>query len=80
MNQQRHIIKKQIIELNLSSQQGAFELQNEVSRLYRYKVLPLIDNLFNQFSDLDTIHRINTLEIDLGNIDINNLEQELIDK
>ncbi|WP_143727900.1 contractile injection system tape measure protein [Moorena bouillonii] len=80
MKQQRHIIKKQIIELNLSSQQGAFELQNEVSRLYRYKVLPLIDNLFNQFSDLDTIHRINTLEIDLGNIDINNLEQELIDK
>ncbi|NEO70768.1 contractile injection system tape measure protein [Moorena sp. SIO3H5] len=80
MNQQRHIIKKQIIELNLSSQQGAFELQNEVSRLYRHKVLPLIDNLFNQFSDLDTIHRINTLEIDLGNIDINNLEQELIDK
>ncbi|NEQ10531.1 MAG: hypothetical protein F6K37_32815, partial [Moorea sp. SIO4E2] len=80
MNQQRHIIKKQIIELNLSSQQGAFELQNEVSRIYRHKVLPLIDNLLSQFSDLDTIHRINTLEIDLGNIDINNLEQELIDK
>ncbi|MDJ0903071.1 MAG: contractile injection system tape measure protein [Xenococcus sp. MO_188.B8] len=80
MNQQRHIIKKQIIELNLSSQQGAFELQNEVSRIYRYKVVPLIDNLFSQFSNLDTIHRINTLEINLGNIDINNLEQELIDK
>ncbi|NEP68292.1 contractile injection system tape measure protein, partial [Moorena sp. SIO3A5] len=80
MKQQRHIIKKQIIELNLSSQQGAFELQNEVSRIYRHKVLPLIDNLLSQFSDLDTIHRINTLEIDLGNIDINNLEQELIDK
>ncbi|NEQ81581.1 MAG: hypothetical protein F6K26_15385 [Moorea sp. SIO2I5] len=80
MNQQRHIIKKQIIELNLSSQQGAFELQNEVSIIYRHKVLPLIDNLFNQLSDSDTIYRINTLEIDLGNIDINNLEQELIDK
>ncbi|NES45595.1 MAG: hypothetical protein F6K20_30990, partial [Moorea sp. SIO2C4] len=80
VKQQRHIIKKQIIELNLSSQQGAFELQNEVSRIYRHKVLPLIDNLLSQFSDLDTIHRINTLEIDLGNIDINNLEQELIDK
>ncbi|NEO96598.1 MAG: hypothetical protein F6K56_43415, partial [Moorea sp. SIO3G5] len=80
MNQQRHIIKKQIIELNLSSQQSAFELQNQVSIIYRHKVLPLIDNLFNQFSDSDTIHRINTLEINLGNIDINNLEQELIDK
>ena len=80
MNQQRHIIKKQIIELNLSSQEGAFELQNEVSRIYRLKVIPLIDNLLSQFSDADKIHRINTLEINLGNIDINNLEQELIDK
>ena len=78
--QQRHIIKKLIIELNLSSQEGAFELQNEVSRIYRHKVLPLIDDLLSQFSDSDTIHRVNSLEINLGNIDINNLEQELIEK
>ena len=80
MKQQRHIIKKQIIELNVNSQQGAFELQNEVSRIYRRKILPLIDNLLSQFSDSDTIYRINTLEINLENIDINNLEQELIGK
>lgn len=72
VNQQRHIIKKQIIELNLSSGQDAFKLQNEISKIYRSKVLPLLDDLFNQFSDLETIHRINTLEINLGNIDINN--------
>lgn len=80
MNQQRHIIKKQVIELNLSSQEGAFELQREVSRIYRHKILPLIDHVLSQFISSDTIYRINTLEIDLGNIDINNLEQELIDK
>ncbi|MEH1997076.1 contractile injection system tape measure protein [Nostoc sp.] len=80
MNQQRHIIKKQILELNLSSQAGAFELQNEVSRIYGYKILPLIDHVLSQFSSSDIIYRINTLELDLGNIDINNLEQELIDK
>ncbi len=80
MDEQRHIIKKQIIELNLSSQQGAFELQNEVSRIYRSKVIPLIDDLLTKFSNSDIIHKINTLEINLGNIDINNLEQELIDK
>ncbi|MDY7003264.1 MAG: contractile injection system tape measure protein [Cyanobacteriota bacterium] len=78
--QQRHIIKKQIIELNLSSQQGAFELQNEVSQIYRHKVLPLIDDLLSQFSDSDTIHRVNSLEINLGNIDINCLEEEFIEK
>lgn len=80
MDKQRHIIKRQIIEFNLSSQQGAFELQNEVSRIYRRKLIPLIDDLLSQFFDSNTIYRINTLEINLGNIDINNLEQELIDK
>ncbi|NEQ75360.1 MAG: hypothetical protein F6K23_21285 [Okeania sp. SIO2C9] len=80
MNQQRHIIKKQVIELNLSSQRDAFALQNEVSRIYRQKVVPLIDNLLSQSISPDTIHRINTLEINLGNIDINNLEQDLIEK
>ena len=80
MKQQRHIIKKQIIELNLSSQQGVFELQNEVSRIYRHKVLPLIDDLLSQFSNSDTIHRVNSLEVNLGNIDVNNLEEELIEK
>ncbi|MEH1945278.1 MAG: contractile injection system tape measure protein [Nostoc sp.] len=80
MSQQRHIIKKQVIELNLSSQEGAFELQNEVSRIYCHKIIPLIDRVLSQFSTSDIIYRINTLEIDLGNIDINNLEQELIEK
>ncbi|WP_445633111.1 hypothetical protein NSTC745_04731 [Nostoc sp. DSM 114161] len=80
MNQQRHSIKKQIIEINFSSQAGAFELQNEVSRIYRHKLIPIIDNLLSQFSSSEIIYKINTLEINLGNIDINNIEQELIDK
>lgn len=80
MNQQRHLIKKQVIELNLSSQKGAFELQNELSRIYRYKVIDLIDNVLSEFSSSDIIYRINTLELNLGNIDINNLEEEFINK
>ena len=80
MNKQQHIIKKQIIELNLTSQQGAFEVQNEVSRIYRSQVIFIIDNWLSNFSDSDTIYRVNTLEINLGNIDINDLEQQFIDK
>ena len=80
MIEQGHIIKKQIIELQLSSQQGAFEVQSEVSRIYRSKVIPLIEALCNQLSDEQTIVRIDSLEIDLGNININNLEQELVEK
>ncbi|MDZ8183673.1 MAG: contractile injection system tape measure protein [Nostoc sp. ChiSLP02] len=80
MNQQRHLIKKQVIELNLSSQEGAFELQNELSRIYRYKIIGLIDRVLSEFSSAEIIYRINTLELNLGNIDINNLEDEFINK
>ncbi|MDJ0715453.1 MAG: contractile injection system tape measure protein [Prochloraceae cyanobacterium] len=80
MNQQRHIIKKQVLELLLSSSEGAFELQNEISRIYRSKIVPLIDTCLSQLSASDEIYRIDRLEINLGNIDINNLEEEFIAK
>ncbi|PHK24930.1 hypothetical protein VF12_37205, partial [Nostoc linckia z15] len=64
MSQQQHSIKKQIIEINLSSQTDAFELQNEISRIYHHKFIPLIDNLLSQFSSSEIIYQINQLEID----------------
>jgi len=80
MSNQEHIIKKQIIELQLSSQQGAFELQNEVSRIYHRKVVPLLEALCDQLSDNQTIVRIDSLDINLGEVDINHLEQEIVAK
>ena len=80
MPQQRHIIKQQILELRVESEVQTVELQNQLSALYRSKVVPLIDAYFNQFSDPNTILRINTLDLDLGEIDIQNLEQEFVEK
>ncbi|NER96083.1 MAG: hypothetical protein F6J86_19935, partial [Symploca sp. SIO1B1] len=80
MNQQRHVIKQLILELQLGSQEGAFELQNEVSELYRTKIVPLMDELLSQFSNPDIVHRIETLELDLGTIEIENLERSLTEK
>lgn len=80
MSKQRHVIKKQILEIQLSSQQEAFEIQNKISQIYRSKVVPLMDDLFSEFSNPDLIHRIDVLEIDIEDIDINNLEKEFINK
>jgi hypothetical protein len=77
---QRHQIKTQIIELQLSGQQDALELQKAVTQLYYSKVVPLIEELCDQLSDPQIIHRIETLDINLGTIDINNFEQEYIAK
>ncbi|MDJ0703459.1 MAG: contractile injection system tape measure protein, partial [Leptolyngbyaceae cyanobacterium MO_188.B28] len=80
MSQQRHIIKQQILELRVDSQIQAIELQNRLSALYRSKVVPLIDACCNQFSNPDAILRIDRLDIDLGEIDIQNLEHEFVEK
>ncbi len=77
---QRHIIKRQILDLQAPSQKGSFELQNRISALYRNKIIPLIDTLFNQLSNPDEIHRIDSLEIDLGIVDINDLEAQFVAK
>lgn len=79
-SKQRHVIKKQILELELSSKNGAFELQNQIGKIYHDKIVPLIDAYCSQLSSPDVIDRINRLELDLGKININNLEQDLIQK
>lgn len=80
MTQQRHKIKQQILELNISSDLKSFELQNRISALYRSQIIPLIEAYCNQLSNTDCIHRIDSLEIDLGTIEIDNLEIDFVQK
>lgn len=80
MTQQRHVIKQQILELHISSGTNAFEMQNQISALYHSQIIPLIEAICNQFSDPDTIHRIDRIEIDLGEIDAELLETDFVQK
>lgn len=80
MTQQRHVIKQQILELNVSSDANAFELQNQISALYRNQVVPIIEAICNQLSDPNTIHRIDRLELDLGEIEAASLETDFAQK
>ena len=80
MNPQRHVIKKQILDLQLSSQQNAFALQTQISHIYRTKLVPLIDHYCNQLCDSETLYRIDKLTLDLGTVHLDTLETDLIDK
>ncbi len=73
---QDHIIKKQILELELSSQVGSFHLQSEVSRIYRDRVIPVMEACFSRLSDPDTTDRIDRLELDIGRIHVESMEEE----
>jgi hypothetical protein len=64
----KHLIKKQVINLQLPKQLDAFSVQQSVSMHYYKQVLPLIDQVFDELSvDGETVS-IDHLEIDLGSI------------
>ena len=79
-SQKKHIVNKQILELQLNSPEGSFDLQNQVSRIYQDRVIHIVDSLLSEYSSPDIVHRIDILEINLGSLDINNLESEFISK
>lgn len=78
MSQQRHVIKKQYLDLYIGSNIKAFELQNRVSVLYRSKIIPLLEVYCDRLSEPDSILRIDTLDIDLGEIDLQTLETDFV--
>lgn len=78
MSEQRHIIKRQIIELQVQEQAKVKPLQTEAGRIYRQRVVPLIDKYCTELSEPDHIHRIESLAVDLGTIDPQHLEAELV--
>ncbi len=80
MTSQRHIIKRQILDLQISSDLKAFELQNEISALYRSKIVFLIESYCDRLSESDQIYRIDNLELDIGTIAIENLQSDFVEK
>ena len=43
MSEQKHVIKRQVIELELTNLADARRIQTEVSRDYREQIVPLLD-------------------------------------
>ncbi|MCP4667818.1 MAG: hypothetical protein GY849_15815 [Deltaproteobacteria bacterium] len=77
---QRHIIKTQIIELQIPSQKDSFDLQNKISRICNGRLIPTLDRICSELSQPDEIHRIDRLELDLGRISHGFPEQAFIQK
>ena len=78
MSTQRHSIKRQVFELTVGRTTDAQRLQAEVSRIYRQRILPLIDQYCSACSAPDRLHRIAVLELDLGQVELQHLEETLV--
>lgn len=78
MSEQKHIIKRQRIELTVSNAAIASEIQDEISRVYRQRVVPLIDQYCTELGAPDRLYRIDSLEVDLGTLDAQDLEEQFV--
>lgn len=70
----QHLIKKQTIDLILPEKLDAFRMQQLASRHYWQDVLPVLEKVFEEFSNEEELIRIEQVEIDLGVIS----EKEMI--
>ncbi len=74
-NEQRHIIKRQILEVEVGSAGiNGQAVQQRLSEVYRDRVIPALEKTLNRLSDRDRRISIDRLEIDLGELSLDDLD------
>ena len=80
MATQKHLLKRQLIELTMDDAAAAPGISDQISAAYRQAVLPLLEQACNQLAAPERVYRIDTLVLDLGELALPNLAQQFIDK
>jgi hypothetical protein len=80
MGTQRHVIKRQTVEITLAKKENAWQLQQALSRIFQQQLPPLLDRCLSEAGSPDCLHRIDRLELDLGELDSNRLEADILEK
>lgn len=76
----QHIIKKQVIELVIDKRLDAFDIQHQVSDWYWNRFLSQLDNELTKLSATNEVLYIDRLEIDLGVLNITQLQETQLQK
>ncbi len=76
-NAQRHRIRRQVLEIQAPDEESARRVQPELSRIQRQQLESIIEECCSELSAPDRIHRIDSLELDLGVVDVRQLERDL---
>ena len=80
MSEQRHVIKRQVIELTVQRPEDAQAYQDVLSRIYRQRILPWMEYHLNKISDPERLDRIDTLELDIGALNPELLEEDFVSR
>lgn len=72
-----HIINKQVFEFECLQSEHAFQIQQKADHVMQDKISKAIDRVCDQMTDGDETLQITLLEINLGKISFNQLEQDI---
>jgi len=79
-SQEHHIIRRQIIELDLPSRKDAYRQQRHVSQLFQEVVARRLGDHFDGLGLGDTVLRIPKLEVDLGSLSAHNFDRDFLEQ
>lgn len=69
----KHIIKKQVLDLHMDRRMDPFAIQQQVSDHFYQDLVPVMGKLFDKLVAEDTVVRLDKLELNLGAISINKI-------
>lgn len=72
----KHLVYKQKVTLHLPKKENAYALQDRVSKLLQNELLDTLENILDNAFPPDKIVRIDSLQLNLGNISAQNFEPE----
>src|SRR5688500_3928789 len=75
----KHIIQKQLIEVEMHNAPDAFAFRNRLGELYYQRILPALENMFDEIATEHKSIRKDSLMIDLGVITSKNWEEVFVD-
>jgi hypothetical protein len=78
MANQHHLIKRQILQVTVQDAADAYGLQQKLGLLTQRRLTPLIAQRCSELSSPEVIHRIDSVEVDLGELPLEDLEEALI--
>jgi hypothetical protein len=71
----RHIIKKQTLEFDLDNKLDAFHMQHGMAGFCQYGLLPVLEKIFDELSDDETVIAMDKMEINLGLLTVTDIEK-----
>ena len=73
----RHLIGDALFDISFGSESDAFEQSADLGSLMQHTLLPVVDEVFTEYSATEEPLRIDRLEIDLGTVPYDGFQDAL---